>query len=396
MTSICFYMHVHQPWRLRNFSIFEIGTGNNYFDDNSNKMYLERIAQKSYLPTNKILLDLIKNTNKKFKIALSISGNLIEQLEKYSPEALQSFKDLVNTGNVELIVETYYHSLSFLYSINDFERQVQMHKDKLKRTFKKTPEVFRNVELTFRNDMAEVVEKMGFKGILSEGADHILGWRSPNFLYNAKSHSKIPLLLRNYNLSDDISFRFSTREWKEWPLTSEKFAYWINQTNGNGEVVNLFMDYETFGEHQWEETGIFEFLKRFPFEILKNEDNEFVTPIEAIKKYEPKGELNIEKTISWADVERDISAWVGNKMQEQAITHLYEMENEIIKKQDEKIIEDWRKLQTSDHFYYMCTKWFAEGDIHKYFNPYDSPYEAFITFINIINDLKMRLGKNKK
>lgn len=388
-------MHVHQPKRLKNFSVFDIGTHGNYFDDERNEMYLKRIAEKSYLPTNKILLDLVKNTNGKFKVAFSISGSVLEQLERYSPEALQSFKNLVKTGNVELIAETYYHSLSFLHSEEEFKNQIEMHRTALRRIFKKRPKVFRNTELTFRNDLSRIIKEMGFKGVLTEGAERILGWRSPDFLYTAKEHPKIPLLLRNYKLSDDISFRFSTRDWEEWPMTSEKFGSWVNAKNGNAEVVNLFMDYETFGEHQWEETGIFEFLKRFPHEILKHPDNEFVTPIEAIKKYKPVGELDIEHPISWADVERDLSAWIGNKMQERSLDAIYQIERNILDNGDEKLIDDWRNLQISDHFYYMCTKWFADGDVHKYFNPYESPYDAFITYMNILNDIKMRIGKKQ-
>jgi alpha-amylase len=327
-----------------------------------------------------------------FKVSYSISGVLLEQLENSAPEVIDSFKDLVKTKNVELLNETYYHSLAFLYSKKEFKEQVMMHKKKLKSLFNYTPKVFRNTELIYNNEIAEFVEKMGYNGILAEGADHILGWRSPNFVYKPTS-SNISLLLKNYRLSDDVAFRFSERSWKEFPLTSEKYAQWINAVNGNGNIVNLFMDYETFGEHQWESTGIFNFLKKLPEEILKHPDNNFMTPSEVIKNYKPVADLDIPYIISWADVERDVSAWLGNKMQQSAIQKIYAMEKYVKMSGNKKLIDDWRKLQTSDHFYYMCTKWFNDGDVHKYFNPYDTPYDAFISFMNIINDMELRLKR---
>lgn len=396
MPSVCFYTHIHQPQRLKNFSVFDIGQNNTYFDNESNHAYLDRIAHKSYLPTNKILKDLIKRTDGNFKISFSISGSLIEQLESFYPEVLESFKDLANTGNVEFLAETYYHSLAYLYSQSEFENQIEMHKKKIEDTFGQTPKVLRNTELMFNNEIAKIAQDKGYKAILAEGVDHILGWRSPNFVYRAKTADKIKLLLKNYKLSDDVAFRFSERNWKEWPLTAEKFAAWINQVNGNGELVNLFMDYETFGEHQWAETGIFEFLNHFPEKILEHPDNEFLTVSEAADKYQPRDELDIHSVISWADVERDLSAWVGNKMQERALEYLYSFQDEVLASEDKSIIEDWRKLQISDHFYYMCTKWFADGDVHKYFNPYETPYDAFITFMNILNDLKLRLRNRQE
>ncbi len=395
MPSICFYLHVHQPLRLRKFSIFDIGNNQPYFDEEKNRGYLERIVRKSYLPTNKILLDLIKDTRGKFKVSFSITGILLEQLERSFPEVIKSFQDLVKTGCAELLSETYYHSLAYLYSKEEFKRQVKLHQKKIKELFDFTPKVFRNTELMFNNEMAKFVQDMGYKGILAEGADHILGWRSPNFLYQAKGAHKIKLLLKNYRLSDDIAFRFSTRDWSEWPLTADKYASWINRANGNGEVVNLFMDYETFGEHQWEVTGIFDFLKTFPHEVLRHPDNTFKTPSEVIKLYKPVGELDFPHIVSWADVERDLSAWLGNKMQQTAAEKIYSLEKEILASKDKETIENWQKLQTADHFYYMCTKWFADGDVHKYFNPYDNPYDAFITYMNVINDLKLGLTAEK-
>lgn len=397
MASICFYFQVHQPMRIKKYSIFQVGQDRNYFNDDSqsnlnNKKILSKVSEKCYLPANKVLLDLIKRYPK-FKVSFSFSGIFLEQLETHLPHVLDSFKALVRTGNVELLDETYYHSLAFLYSREEFRSQVALHREKIKKIFKKTPQVFRNTELVYNNDLALEVEKMGYKGILAEGADHILGWRSPNFIYKPKGTKEIKLLLKNYRLSDDIAFRFSSRTWQEFPLTAPKFASWVNNVNGNGNVVNLFMDYETFGEHQWEDTGIFEFMKALPGEILKHQDNNFLIPSEAIEKYKTVGELDIPYFISWADVERDLSAWLSNPMQNEAIRKLYDLYSLVQKTQDKNIIDDWRKLQTSDHFYYMCTKWFSDGDVHKYFNPYDSPYDAFISYMNVLNDLKMRISE---
>jgi len=393
MVSMCFYFQVHQPFRLRNYSIFDIGKNTNYFDEKKNKEIMQKVAGKCYLPTNKTMLDLINKHDGKFKISYSISGVALEQFEKYAPQVLDSFMDLNDTGCVEFLNETYHHSLSFLYSKEEFREQIKLHQKKIKSLFKQTPIVFRNTELIFNNELANFIQKMGYSGILAEGADNILGWRSPNFIYTAKTAPGLKMLLKNYKLSDDIAFRFSNRGWKEWPLTVDKYVKWLNAANGNGNLMNLFMDYETFGEHQWEDTGIFDFLRHLPGEILKHSDNNFVTPSEAIKKYEPVSELDIHSPVSWADVERDTSAWDGNKMQKSAINQIYLIENAVKKSGDKNLLEKWRKLQTSDHFYYMCTKWFNDGDVHKYFNPYENPYDAFITFMNIINDVNLRLGE---
>ena len=398
MPSVCFYFQVHQPFRIKHYRIFDVGRENPYFNDSSesdlnNQRILEKVARKSYLPANRTILELIKKYPK-FKVSYSLSGVLLEQLEKFSPETLKSFQDLAKTGNVEFLSETYYHSLSFLYSPEEFRTQVKMHKKKIKELFGQEPKVFRNTELIYNNSLAVEIERMGYKGILAEGADHILGWRSPNFLYKPKGTKKLSVLLKNYRLSDDIAFRFSSRDWKEYPLTAPKFAHWVGAVNGNGNVVNLFMDYETFGEHQWEDTGIFEFLRHLPGEILKHPDNDFVTPSEAIERFEPVSELDVHNFVSWADIERDLSAWLSNPIQHDAIRKLYDLEKSVLGSKDKKLIEDWRKMQTSDHFYYMCTKWFQDGDVHKYFNPYDSPYEAFISFMNALSDLRIRATSN--
>ncbi|MEE9525183.1 MAG: glycoside hydrolase family 57 protein [Candidatus Woesearchaeota archaeon] len=392
MVNICFYFQVHQPARLRPYNVFEIGNDHDYFDHKKNQEILEKVSNKCYLPTNNLMLQLIKK-HPNFKISYSLSGIFLEQIEKNAPDVLESFQKLVDTGNVEILDETYHHSLAFLYSKAEFKQQVMLHKKKIKQLFSYTPKVFRNTELTYNNELASYVEKMGYKGILAEGADHILSWRSPNFVYKPKGTKKIKLLLKNYKLSDDIAFRFSNQGWPEWPLTTGKFTQWVNAVNGNGNTVNLFMDYETFGEHQWSTTGIFNFLKHLPKEILKHPDNKFATPSEVIKEFKPVEELDVHHIVSWADTERDLSAWLGNKMQQSAIQKIYSVERAVKRSKNPKLIDDWRKLQTSDHFYYMCTKWFNDGDVHKYFNPYDSPYDAFIIYMNILADFDKRIQK---
>lgn len=389
MVKVCFYFQVHQPHRMGNYNLFQIGKHQDYFDEVKNKEIAEKVARKCYLPTNSVMLELLKK-HPGFKISYSISGTALEQFEKFTPEVLDSFKELARTGRVEFLSETYYHSLSFLYSKKEFVEQVEMHKRKIQELFGQTPKVFRNTELIYNNELASFIEGMGYKAIISEGADHILGWRNANFVYRPKGTKQLKLLMKNYKLSDDIAFRFSEKSWKEWPLTAEKFSHWVNQVNGSGETINLFMDYETFGEHQWESTGIFEFLKRLPEEVLKHPDNSFVTPLE-LADMEARDEVDVHNYMSWADVERDLSAWLGNSMQNSSIAELYSLEPSIKNSKKKELIEAWRKLTTSDHFYYMCTKWFADGDVHKYFNPYDSPYDSYINFMNILQDVKERL-----
>lgn len=396
MVSICFYFQVHQPCRLQRYQVFDIGTGKSYFDDDKNSAIIHKVAQKCYLPANKVLLQLLEQ-HPQFKISFSFSGIFLEQCQQYYPEVIHSFQELVKTGQVEILSETYYHSLSFLYSEPEFIAQVQKHAETIKELFGVTPMVLRNTELIYNNTLAQKAQELGYKAVLLEGADHILNWRSPNFVYKA-TNSSIPLLLKNYRLSDDIAFRFSNKQWAEFPLTVDKYAQWVNAINGSGTNVNLFMDFETFGEHQWESTGIFEFLRHLPGELLKHPHNDFKFPSEVALSYKPVGELDVPNTMSWADVERDVSAWLGNDMQKSAIAKLYALEEDIKNSGDPELIADWRKLQTSDHFYYMCIKWFNDGDVHKYFNPYESPYDGFIYFMNIFNDLQHRVleAKNRK
>jgi len=392
MPSVCFYLQTHQPFRLRAYSVFDIGQTHDYFDYQRNYDYLARIVRKSYLPTNRLLLNLIRQYQGRFKVSFGLSGVLLEQLEKHFPEVISDFQALVKTGCCEILAETYHHSLAYLYSSEEFKTQVWLHRQKIKKLFNYVPKAFRNTELMLNNEMAKCIQEMGYKAILGEGADYILGYRSPNYVYKINGAEKIKILLRNYKLSDDISFRFSSRDWSEWPLTAEKFAAWLRAVHGHGDVINLFMDYETFGEHQWEETGIFEFLKHLPGEILQYPENNFQNPCDVIKLYKPAGELDFPHIVTWADTERDLSAWLGNKMQQEALGKIYSLENEVKKNKNKQILDDWRKLQTSDHFYYMCVKWFSDGDVHKYFSPYESPYDGFIIFMNIFNDLKLRLS----
>ena len=388
MASICFYFQVHQPFRLRHYTIFD--TEDKYFDDYRNGQICKKVARKCYMPANLLLLDLIKKYEGRFKISYSITGVLLEQIEMYAPEVMKLFQELAATGCVEFLAETYHHSLSFLYSKAEFIEQVAAHKKIIQSLFGQTPKVFRNTELIYNNQLAELIDQIGgFEAILAEGVDHILGYRSPNFVYRPPN-SKLKLMLKNYRLSDDIAFRFSNRDWCEWPLDTAKFTNWVNAVNGCGFVVNLFMDYETFGEHQWEDTGIFEFLKYLPREILKHPDNDFKTPSQIAAAYDAVDVIDIPYTISWADIERDLSAWRGNPMQENALTEIYKLEDKVKSTNNKSIIDDWRKLQASDHFYYMCTKYFADGDVHKYFNPYDSPYDSYINFMNILDNLNSR------
>jgi len=392
MPSVCFYFQVHQPARLRHYTVFD--KNDQYFDDHKNGSICRKVANKCYLPANRLLLQTIRRFEGRFKIAYSITGLLLEQLERYSPEVLSTFDALAETGCVEFLAETYYHSLSFLYSRTEFVEQINKHIEAINYFFGQRPKVFRNTELIYNNDLACLIESMGcFDGIITEGADHILGYRSPNFVYQPKGCNHLKLLLKNYSLSDDIAFRFSNRNWPQWPLTADKFAQWISKVNGNGNVVNLFMDYETLGEHQWEDTGIFDFMRHLPEEVLRHPDNNFKTPSEVIESYGSADTVDVPHIISWADTERDLSAWLGNAMQSNAIHELYRIEKKIKNTKDEKIIADWRKLQASDHFYYMCTKYFADGDVHKYFNPYDSPYDSYINFMNVLDHLHKRCSE---
>ena len=394
MASVVFYFQIHQPFRLRRYSIFDSDTS--YFDNWRNQEICRKVTEKCYLPTTRLILDLVKEHEGRFRVSYALTGVIVEQFQRWAPEVMDLFRALAQTGCVEFIAETYHHSLAFLYNREEFISQTKMHCRLMEELFGQRPRVFRNTELTYNNDVAKVIEDMGFDAILAEGADHILGYRSPNFIYNPPNCGNLRMLLKNYRLSDDVAFRFGNRSWKEWPLTTEKFARWIDQINGNGYVCNLFMDYETFGEHQWADTGIFDFLRHLPGQVMAGGKNDFLTVSQAASRYPSVGEIDVPHMISWADTERDISAWLGNSMQANALHDLYALADDVLATEDEVLIDDWRKLQTSDHFYYMCTKWFADGDVHKYFNPYDSPYDAYINYMNILDNIRGRIAAGSR
>ncbi|PRY86268.1 glycoside hydrolase family 57 protein [Mongoliibacter ruber] len=397
MRTICFYFQVHQPLRIKPYRFFDIGDDHYYWDDYSNKSIIRKVAQKCYLPMNALLLDMINHYNGKFKVSFSISGVCLDQFESYAPDVLESFQKLVATGHVELLNETDAHSLSALASKTEFNRMVNAHKEKIKRLFNGyEPKVFRNTELIYSDKIGEMVADMGFEGMLTEGAKHILGWKSPNFVYENNINPNLKILLKNFQLSDDIAFRFSNKSWSDYPLTTEKFGKWLNAVPKEQETVNLFMDYETFGEHQWVETGIFEFMKALPNMVFSQTDFTFSTPYEVVKGGKPIAKINVPVPISWADEERDLTAWLGNDLQNEAFAKLYELEDKVKKIDDPEIQRDWSYLQTSDHFYYMCTKFFSDGAVHSYFSHYDTPYDAFINYMNVLSDFILRVESKVK
>jgi alpha-amylase len=391
MVAICIYFQVHQPKRLRKYTYFDIGNSHFYENEEENRNIFLKVAQKCYLPTNTLLLELLKKHNSNFKIAYSLTGVFIEQCKRFCPAVLDSFKRLVDTGKVELLNETYYHSLSFIYSKDEFIRQVKLHHQLIKDEFKYTATTFRNTELIYNNDVAKAAEDLGYSAILAEGAEKILGWRSANYIYQPHNCSKIKLLLRNYRLTDDVAFRFSEKTWSEYPVYAEKYAGWLHSLYGQADVINLFMDFETFGEHQWAETGIFEFLRYLPDYILRHPEYEFKTPCELSATLRPVATLDVPNFVSWADVDRDLTAWCGNNLQDDALHAVYSMEKKVLASHDDNLIKTWRSLLTSDHFYYMCTKYSADGDVHKYFNPYRNPYDAYINYQNVLADFALVL-----
>lgn len=394
--GIVFYLHVHQPYRLRSYSVFDTGSHHDYFsahnpeDGWNNEAIFRKVAEKSYRPTNALLERLLAEFPE-FRFSLSISGTFIEQAQRWAPDVLDSFQRLVATGRVEILAETYHHSLAFFYAPDEFEAQVAKHKALIETVFGTTPQVFRNTELAYNDSLALWAEKAGYKGILAEGWDPILEWRSPNFLYRPEGTESISLLLKNYRLSDDLAFRFSNQSWSEWPLTADKYHTWIDQSLGDQSVMNLFMDYETFGEHQWDDTGIFRFFADFIRSWHTASDGTFYTVSDAIDTHAPRGSLSVPQTTTWADSTRDLSAWNGNELQREALRYVYALKDDILRSEDQALIEDWRRLQTSDHLYYMSTKGFGDGEVHAYFSPYDSPYLAFLYYLNAIRDLRWRL-----
>ena len=394
MKTVCFYFQVHQPWRLKTYRFFQMGNDHNYLDDFTNRAIMQKVARECYLPMNALLLSLIEEHKGAFKVSFSITGSAVEQFKAYAPEVLESFKKLAETGCVEFLGETYSHSLSSLASAEEFKNEVKLHSKMLKEEFGVKPTAFRNTELIYSDGIAKMVEDMGFKTMLAEGAKHILGWKSPNFVYTDANDNKLRLLLRNYKLADDIAFRFSNEGWPEWPLTADKFAGWVAAETG--DVVNLFMDYETFGEHQKAYTGIFDFVKALPGAMLATGEVAFATVSEAAKKLQPVAVLHSPHAMSWADEERDVTAWLGNDLQNEAFAKLYALAPKVKKAKNKDFEYVWHFMQNSDHFYYMATKWFSDGDVHSYFNPYGSAYEAFINYMNVLSDFDIELTKAGK
>jgi alpha-amylase len=395
MTAIVFYFQVHQPFRLRRYTFFDINKSDEYFDDTENARIVRRVAEKCYLPMNALLLELAQKHAGEFRFAYSVSGTALDQFEQWSPETLESFRKLARTGCVEFLGETSHHSLSFLGDEEEFRAQIREQRRRIEALFGVAPRTFRNTELVCSNRVARVAEEEGYATILCEGADHLLGWRSPHFVYRPEGCERIKLLLRSYRFSDDIAFRFSNRGWGEWPLTTEKFSSWVRELPDEDEVVGLFMDFETFGEHQWQETGIFEFMRHLPRALLAGRRFAFRTPGEACARLDPIARLDIPHPVSWADAERDLTAWLGNHMQRAAMDALYSLAPRVRKigAGHPDLLARWRRLSTSDHLYYMCTKWFSDGDVHKYFSPYTTPHDAFITFMNVLDDLARRLER---
>jgi len=391
--AICFYFQVHQPFRLKRYRFFDLGHDHYYYDDFSNESIMRKVAEKCYLPANNVIMDLIQKHKGKFKVTFSLSGLAISQFRLYAPEVLESFRKLAETGMVEFLAETNSHSLVSLKSRSEFERQVTKHKEMLKEHLGIEATSFRNTELIYSDTIGTWVADMGFKSILTEGAKHVLGWKSPNFLYCNSVNPRLKVLLRNFVLSDDIAFRFSNRDWNSWPLTADKYASWINKLASKSELINIFLDYETFGEHNWKETGIFDFLYHMPGAVLKKTPFRFMTPTEIADTLQPVSAISIPSPISWADEERDITAWLGNEMQVAALDKLYSLAGKVYKCEDELIKKDWEYLQSSDHFYYMATKFFSDGAVHAYFNPYETPYDAFMNYMNVLSDFEIRLRK---
>ena len=391
MKTVNLYFQVHQPWRLKVYRFFNIGKDHNYLDDFTNRAIMQKVARQCYLPMNAMLMKLIEEHKGAFKCSFSVTGSAIEQFRAYAPEVLDSFRALAKTGCVEFLAETYSHSLAALSSKEDFVEQVKLHAKTIKKEFGVKPVAFRNTELIYSDAIGEMVSELGFKTILAEGAKHVLGWKSPNYIYTNAIDNRLRVLLRNYKLSDDIAFRFSNQGWDEYPLTADKFAQWVKEDAG--DVINLFMDYETFGEHQKADTGIFDFVRALPAAILSKGDIQFATVSEAAQVSQPVGVLHCPHVMSWADEERDVTAWLGNELQNEAFGKLYALKDKVKALKNEDFDYVWNFMQTSDHFYYMATKWLSDGDVHSYFNPYGSSYEAFINYMNVLSDFEIEIDR---
>ena len=401
MKSIVLYLHMHQPRRLKHYNIFSVGydheywTEKDWFAGTNNERIFKKVAEKSYIPMLTRLEKLI-NTYPGFKFSISLTGSFIEQAEAWVPEIIEKLQALAKTGRMEIAAETYYHSLAFFYDQEEFAEQVRIHQDRVRELFGVETKVFRNTEFSYNNDLARWAEDYGFKGILAEGWDKVLGERSPNYVYRPEGCHSIKLLTKNYRRSDDIAFRFSDKTWDEWPLTIDKYISWLDADAEKGPLLNLFMDFETFGENIWKDTGIFEFFETLVSRWSNDNEANFLTLSEACDSMEPKDEVSMPWTVTWADSERDLTAWLGNSMQHEAMKNLYDLKPEIMATNDKDLIEDWRRLQTSDLVYYMCTKYFNDGDVHAYFSPYDSPFDAFLYYMNVMRDIRMRIDSHKK
>ncbi|MEI6274521.1 MAG: glycoside hydrolase family 57 protein [Prolixibacteraceae bacterium] len=392
MKTICLNFQIHQPFRYRKYRFFDIGNDSYYYDDYANETIMRKIADNCYLPANQILLNQIKKLKGKFKVSFSISGVAMDQFKLYAPEVIDSFRELAATGAVEFLSGTYANSMVSLVDEELFTRQVKAHDDLIEELFQQKPKVFRNSELIYSDELGDLIYRMGFETVLTEGAKHILGWKSPNYLYCNALNPRQKVLMRNYRLSDDLSFRFSNPSWSEYPLTAAKMTRWILDLPKQEEIVNIFLNYETFGEIQKKNTGIFDFLESLPEMILKTKELTFSTPSEAVKALQPVSAVHVMHPISWADEERDLSAWLGNELQKDAFQHLYALRERVKKCTDPQILKDWVYLQSNDHLYYMCTKFFSDGEVHKFFNPYGNPYEAFINYMNVLSDFTLRLN----
>lgn len=392
MKSVCLNFQVHQPFRYRKYRFFDIGNDSYYYDDFANESILRKLANNCYLPANKIILEQIKKQKGKFKVSYSISGIALDQFKLYAPEVIDSFAELAATGCVEFLSETFSNSLVSLADEQLFKEQVDAHDKIIEELFGQRPKVFRNTELIHSDELGDLIYRMGFEAILTEGARHVLGWKSPNYIYCNALNPRQKVLMRNYRFSDDLSFRFSNTAWNEYPLTADKYAGWIKNTPDDEDVVNIFINYETFGQVQPKSSGIFDFLKALPGAILKTGKVGFVTPSEAVNKYQPISSVHVLHPISWADEERDLSAWLGNELQKEAFNNLYTLKDQIKKCDDKVLLKDWCYLQANNHLYYMCTKFFSDGEVHKYFNPYGNPYEAFINYMNVLSDFTIRLN----
>jgi alpha-amylase len=391
--AICLYFEVHQPFRLKRYRFFDLGHDHYYYDDFTNESILRKVAEKCYLPANKIIMDLITKYKGKFKVTFSLSGIVIDQFRLYAPEVLDSFRKLAETGMVEFMAETDAHSLASLKNRDEFVRQVDSHMNMIKEFIGVVPTSFRNTELIYSDQIGSWVAEMGFKATVTEGAKHVLGWKSPNYLYCNALNPRLKVLLRNFVLSDDIAFRFSNRNWNQWPLTTDKYTSWLNKLAPKSELVNIFIDYETFGEHHWKETGIFDFLSHLPGAILKKTPFRFMTPSEVADSLQPVAAISVPSPISWADEERDITAWLGNELQTAAFDKLYDLTQKVNNCNYDQLKKDWTYLQSSDHFYYMCTKFFSDGAVHAYFNPYETPYDAFMNYMNVLSDFEIRINR---